>query len=65
MLYKFTHCVRYILANTKPDQLHWGDREMGTAISCIECSHMPDLNEKLVEKPFESSFSCLQQGGRS
>ena len=51
MLYKFTHCVRHILANTKPDQLRWGDREMGTAISCIECSQMPSLNEKVVENP--------------
>ena len=51
MLYKFTHCVRHILANTKPDQLRWGDREMGTAISCIESSQMPSLNEKVVENP--------------
>ena len=51
MLYKFTHCVRCILANTKPDQLLWGDRGIGTAISCIECSQMPSLNEKVVENP--------------
>ena len=31
-------------------------------ISCIECSQMPGLNEKMVEKPFESTVSCLQQG---
>ena len=38
------------------------DWKMGTAISCIECSQMPGLNEKEVEKPFESTVSCLQQG---
>ena len=29
-----------MLANTRPHQLHWGDREMGTAISCTECSQV-------------------------
>ena len=33
-----THCIGHALANTRPHQLRWGDREMGTAISCIECS---------------------------
>ena len=27
----------YILANTRPHQLGWGDWEMGTAISCTKC----------------------------
>ena len=26
--------------------LHWGDWEMGTAISCTECSHMAGLIQK-------------------
>ena len=38
MLYKVTHCAGRVSANTRPHQLHWGDREMGTAISCTECS---------------------------
>ena len=28
MLRKVTHCIRYISANTRPHQLHWGDREI-------------------------------------
>ena len=44
MLYKATHCAGRILANTRPHQLRWGDREMGTAISCIECSQMAGLH---------------------
>ena len=35
---KVTHCVGHILANTRPHHLHWGDQEMGTVISCTECS---------------------------
>ena len=31
--------------------LHWGDREMGTAISCTECSQMAGLIQKVVENP--------------
>ena len=42
---KVTHCVGCILANAiyMPHQLHWGDREMGTAISCTECSQVAGL----------------------
>ena len=28
------------MANTRPHQLHWGDQEMGTAISCTERSQV-------------------------
>ena len=41
MLYKVTHCA--CSANTRPHQLHWGDREMGTAISCTKYSQLADL----------------------
>ena len=34
-----------------PHQLHWGDREMGTAISCTECSQVAGLIQKSVETP--------------
>ena len=50
MLCKVTHCTGRISANTRPHQQHWGDREMGTAISCTKCSqdagfiHMVDRN---------------------
>ena len=37
MLCKVTHCIS---ANTRPHLLHWGDREMGTANSCTECSQV-------------------------
>ena len=30
MLRKVTHCTGCVLANTRPHQLCWGDREMGT-----------------------------------
>ena len=30
-------------------QLRWGDREMGTAILCIECSQVAGLIQKSVE----------------
>ena len=32
MLCKVTHCAGRVLANTRPHQLRWDDREMGTAI---------------------------------
>ena len=36
MLCKVTHCAGCVSANTRPHQLRWGDREMGTAIiSCV------------------------------
>ena len=40
MLCKVTHCAGHISANTRPHQLCWGDREMGTTISCIKCSQV-------------------------
>ena len=33
----------YMLTNTSPHQLRWGDQEMGTAISCTECSQVTGL----------------------
>ena len=49
MLRKVTHCAGRISANTRPHQLCWGDREMGTAISCTECSQVAGLIHNLVE----------------
>ena len=40
MLCKVTRCAGRVSANTRPHQLRWGDREMGTAISCTECSQV-------------------------
>ena len=37
------------MANTRPHQLRWGDREIGTAISCTECSQVAGLIQKSVE----------------
>ena len=51
MLRKVTHCAGRVSANTRPHQLRWGDREMGTAISCTKCSQVAGLIQKLVETP--------------
>ena len=32
-----------ISANKRPHQVRWGDQEMGTAISCTECSQVAGL----------------------
>ena len=37
---KVTHCTGHVLANIRHHQLCWGDREMGTAISCTECGQV-------------------------
>ena len=36
-----------VSANTRPHQLRWGDREMGTVISYTECSQMAGLIQKV------------------
>ena len=51
MLRKVTHCAGRVSANTRPHQLRWGDREMGTAISCTKCSQVAGFIQKLVETP--------------
>ena len=51
MLCKVTHCAGRVSANTRPHQLHWGDREMGTATSCIVCSQVAGLIQKSAETP--------------
>ena len=51
-----------VSANTRPHQLRWGDREMGTAIiSCVECSQVAGLIQKVgrdSSKSTVSSCSC-------
>ena len=64
MLCKVTHCTGRILTNTRPHQLHWGDWEvgwgdyweMGTSISCIECSHVAGLMNILEYKNADNLF---------
>ena len=62
MLCKVTHCAGRVSANTRPHQLRWGDREMGTAIiSCVECSQVAGLIQKVgrdSSKSTVSSCSC-------
>ena len=62
MLCKVTHCAGRVSANTRPHQLCWGDREMGTAIiSCVECSQVAGLIQKVgrdFSKSTVSSCSC-------
>ena len=41
-------------------QLRWGDREMGTAISCTKCSQVAGLIQKLVEIPRSSKVPSLR-----
>ena len=61
-LCKVTHCAGRVSANTRPHQLRWGDREMGTAIiSCVECSQVAGLIQKVgrdSSKSTVSSCSC-------
>ena len=45
--------AEHVSANTSPYQLYWSDQEMGTAISCTECSKVADLIQKA-----NRSFSC-------
>ena len=33
----------HVLVNTRPHQLCWGDRKMGTTISCTKCSQVAGL----------------------
>ena len=47
MLCKVTHCAGCVSANTRPHQLRWGDREMGTAISCIKYSQVTGFIQKV------------------
>ena len=60
MLRKVTHCAGRVSANTRPHQLRWGDREMGTAISCTKCSQVAGLIQKLVETPRSSKIPSLR-----
>ena len=39
---------------------HWGDQEMGTAISCTECSQMTDLIQKLIETLWQRSHTGVR-----
>ena len=63
MLCEVTHCAGRVSANTRPHQLRWGDREMGTAISYmyIECSQVAGLIQKSVETLQKHMLSCLNQ----
>jgi len=61
MSFKVTHCGGHVSANTRPHQLRWVDREMGTAILCTECSQVTGLIQKLVKRDSVSWCSCLMQ----
>ena len=52
-----THCTGCILSNAWPHQLHWGERVMGTAISCTECSQVAGLIQKVSRS--SSKAPCL------
>jgi len=58
MLSKVIHCAGHVSANTRPHQLRWDDREMGTAIiSCVECSQVAGLIQK-VGRDSSKSTAC-------
>ena len=59
MLRKVTHCAGHVSAKSRPHQLRWGDRAMGTAISCTKCSQVAGLIQKLVETPRSSKVQSL------
>ena len=62
MLYKVTHCTERILANTRPHQTssaRWGDRKMGTALSCTECSPMASLIYASVVSVWQCVRTCF------
>ena len=46
MLCKVTHCAGRVSANTRPHQLRWGDREMGTYVYDSKCSSMHVYDSK-------------------
>ena len=60
MLRKVTHCTGRVSANTRPHQLCWGDREMGTGISCTKYSQVAGLIQKLEEIPRSSKVPSLR-----
>ena len=45
---KATHSAGRVSANTRPHQLHWGDREMGTTISCTKCSQVAYVHANVL-----------------
>ena len=45
---------------TRPHQLCWGVREMGTAIFCTECIQVAGVIQKLIETPRSSKAPSLR-----
>ena len=58
VLCKITHCTERVSTNTRPHQLCWGDREMGTAISCIKYSQVAGLIQRVGRSSSEASSLC-------
>ena len=54
---KVTHCAGCISANTRPPQLHWDNREMGTTISCANTVRGLASSRRLVELSFSEASS--------
>ena len=62
MLHKVTHCAGRVSANTRPHQLRWGDREMGTAISCTKCSQVAGMHGILAHGTKVTNFNFSTYG---
>ena len=60
MLCKVTHCAGRVSANTRPHQLRWGDREMGTAnCSPTATSNKPESFHQLHSLAYSQVFHFL------
>ena len=62
MLRKITHCAGCVSAITRPYQLRWGDREMGTAVK-IQLGGWPYLYSKYSGLIVDPHFSGPQLSG--
>ena len=60
-LAKVTHCAGHISANTRPHQLCWGGWEIGTAISCTECSQVAGIIQKVGRNLYNSCLARCRQ----
>ena len=49
---------KVIHRNTRPHQLRWGYWEMGTAISCTECSQTTRLIQKVARDSLKALTLC-------
>ena len=49
MLRKVTHCAGHVSVNTRPQQLRWGDWEMGTAMYMYMWQFQKSVPEQITK----------------